>query len=48
MFTKHAIIGVSAAALIALGLSGCAGTDAPAGDVDAATATSAEIGRAHV
>ncbi|MGN6502239.1 MAG: ABC transporter substrate-binding protein, partial [Pseudolysinimonas sp.] len=42
MFTKHAIIGVSAAALIALGLTGCSGSDAPAGDVDAATATSAE------
>jgi putative spermidine/putrescine transport system substrate-binding protein len=43
VFTKNAIIGVSAAALIALGLSGCAGgTDSPAGDVDASTATSAE------
>ncbi|MEO8262196.1 MAG: ABC transporter substrate-binding protein [Pseudolysinimonas sp.] len=43
MFTKHAIIGVSAVALLALGLTGCAGTDTPAaGDVDAATATSAE------
>jgi putative spermidine/putrescine transport system substrate-binding protein len=43
VFTKHAIIGVSAAALIALGLTGCAGaSDTPAGDVDAKTATSAE------
>ena len=42
MFTKHAIIGVSAVALLALGLTGCAGTEAPAGDVDAATATSAD------
>jgi putative spermidine/putrescine transport system substrate-binding protein len=42
VFTKHAIIGVSAAALIALGLTGCAGAaDTPAGDVDAKTATSA-------
>jgi putative spermidine/putrescine transport system substrate-binding protein len=40
VFTKHAIIGVSAAALVALGLTGCAGGDAPTGD--AATATSAE------
>ena len=42
MFTKHAIIGVSTVALLALGLTGCASADAPAGDVDAATATSAE------
>ncbi|CAN5589792.1 extracellular solute-binding protein [soil metagenome] len=42
MFTKHAIIGVSTVALVALGLTGCASTDAPAGDVDATTATSAE------
>ena len=43
MFTKHAIIGVSAVALLALGLTGCAGaSDTPAGDVDATTATSAE------
>lgn len=43
MFTKHAIIGVSAVAALALGLTGCAGgTDAPTGDVDASTATSAE------
>lgn len=46
MFNKHALIGVSAAAVLALGLAGCAGGDAPAtggdGDVDPATATSAE------
>ncbi|CAN5126910.1 extracellular solute-binding protein [soil metagenome] len=43
MFTKHAIIGVSAVAALALGLTGCAAADTPAaGDVDPATATSAE------
>jgi len=42
VFTKHAIIGVAAVAAVALGLTGCAGAgETPAGDVDAATATSA-------
>ena len=43
MFNKHAILGVTAVAALAIGLAACAGTtDQPAGDVDAATATSAE------
>ncbi len=42
MITKRVIVGVAAAAALAVGLSACAGTDAPASDVDAATATSAE------
>jgi putative spermidine/putrescine transport system substrate-binding protein len=43
VITKRAIVGVAAAAALAVGLSACA-TDsgAPASDVDAATATSAE------
>lgn len=40
MITKRAILGVAAAAALAVGLSACA-TEAPASDVDAATATSA-------
>jgi putative spermidine/putrescine transport system substrate-binding protein len=43
VFSKHAIIGVSAVAALALGLTGCAAADSAApSDVDAATATSAE------
>ncbi len=44
MFTKHTLLGVSAAAIIALSLAGCAGADESpaAGDVDASAATSAE------
>ena len=43
MFNKHAILGVTTAAALAIGLAGCAGTtDTPTTDVDAATATSAE------
>ena len=42
MITTRALVGVAAAAALAIGLSACAGSDAPATDVDAATATSAE------
>ncbi len=42
MITKRALVGVAAAAALAVGLSACAAPDAPASDVDAATATSAE------
>jgi putative spermidine/putrescine transport system substrate-binding protein len=42
VITTRAIIGVAAAAALAVGLSACAGSDVPASDVDAATVTSAE------
>lgn len=42
MITKRALVGVAAAAVLVTGLSACAGSDAPASDVDASTATSAE------
>ena len=42
MITTRALVGVAAAAALAIGLSACAGTDAPTADVDATTATSAE------
>jgi putative spermidine/putrescine transport system substrate-binding protein len=42
VITKSVTAGVAAAAALVVGLSGCAGTDASASDVDAATATSAE------
>jgi len=40
VITKRAIAGVAAAAALAVGLSACAGTEVPASDIDAASATS--------
>jgi putative spermidine/putrescine transport system substrate-binding protein len=40
VITKRAIAGVAAAAALAVGLSACAGAEAPANDIDAASATS--------
>ncbi|CAN5253455.1 extracellular solute-binding protein [soil metagenome] len=42
MFSKRTIVGMAAMAAVAISLAGCAASDAPASDVDAATATSAE------
>ncbi len=42
MFSKRILAGTALAAAVAISLSACATSDAPAGDVDAATATNAE------
>lgn len=42
MYKKRTLTGIALMAVAAIGLSGCAGTPAAAGDVDASTATSAE------
>jgi putative spermidine/putrescine transport system substrate-binding protein len=42
VITQRALIGIAAAAALAVGLSACAGSDAPASDIDVATATSAD------
>ena len=42
MFSKRILVGAALAATVAISLTACSASGTPAGDVDAATATSAE------